>query len=190
MRVSLFGTCLTLLASLHLAQALPSPFNEAADGTSNVVKRGAQGDHNCHGSGMCPVLERNLWRALQVNRKEPLESCDSLLYCHVRLTELCRFSQKFKDIADRPLAQMTSRTDNSYSATSVGGAMVRYKCDNGDENYTSTGKGHGIPWMGADVVQAVDNFYLNTNCGSCGSYYLDVSLTAISDHNFCEEAAT
>lgn len=73
MKIPFFGTCLAILATtnLRVTQALPSSsFSEldgAANETSDVVKRTAAGDYNCHGSGFCPIIERNLFRALKVS---------------------------------------------------------------------------------------------------------------------------
>lgn len=74
MQISLAGTGLTLLAFLnvYIAQAVPSPLiddiSNALNGASRLVGRGTPkaGDTNCHGSGACPILERNLFRAVKV----------------------------------------------------------------------------------------------------------------------------
>lgn len=62
--------------------------------------------------------------------------------------------------------------------------MVRLQCDGGDDHYVHTGnvKNKNEPWRASDVVDAVINqFYIVSDCGSCGSYYLDVSLTTNCD---------
>ena len=47
--------------------------------------------------------------------------------------------------------------------------MVRLMCD----------KPEDYKWTATDVVDAVLNkFYIVSNCGSCGSYWLDVSFKA------------
>ena len=85
MKISFLGTCLAILATtnLRVTQALPSSsFGEldgAANETTDIVKRKAAGDYNCHGSGFCPILERNLFRALKVSATSRLSFSSLLL---------------------------------------------------------------------------------------------------------------
>ncbi len=88
MKLFLLGTCLTLFATANLSVARAHPYSsnvevsDAFNVTSDVVKRNVAGDTNCHGSFACPIIERNLFRALKV-------STDFFHLIYILLAVLC-----------------------------------------------------------------------------------------------------